>query len=81
MSGLELLDVLHTRHHLPSILITGRGDESAAAEAMRLGAVDYIVKEHGYVAALPCIIEHAHVLAAYAALKVAYARLQEGAGQ
>ena len=80
MSGLELLDVLHTRYHLPGILITGRGDEAAAAQAMRLGAVDYIVKEHGYVSALPCIIEHAHVLAAYAALKVAYARLQEGAG-
>ncbi|HQS99728.1 MAG: hypothetical protein B7Y26_11005 [Hydrogenophilales bacterium 16-64-46] len=81
MSGLELLDQLHSRHHLPSILITGRGDEAAAAQAMRLGAVDYIVKEHGYVSALPCVVEHAHVLAAYAALKVAYARLQEGAGR
>jgi len=81
MSGLELLEQLHTRHHLPSILITGRGDESAAVQAMRLGAVDYIIKEHGYVSALPFVVEHAHVLAAYAALKVAYARLQEGAGQ
>ncbi len=81
MSGLELLDLLNNRHRVPSILITGRGDESADAKAMRLGAVDYIVKEHGYVSALPCVVEHAHVLAAYAALRVAYARLQEGSEQ
>ncbi len=81
MSGLELLEALHTRYKLPSILITGRGDESAAAEAMRLGAVDYIVKEHGYVSALPCVVEHAHVLAAYAALRLAYVRLQDATGQ
>ncbi|MCA1978020.1 MAG: response regulator [Thiobacillus sp.] len=74
MSGLELLDTLRARHALPCILITGRGDEVAAAEAMRLGAVDYVVKEHGYVAALPSLVEHAHVLAAYAALQQACAR-------
>lgn len=74
MSGLELLDSLRTHHALPCVLITGRGDEAVAAEAMRLGAVDYIVKEHGYVSALPCIVEHAHVLAAYAALRLACAR-------
>jgi len=81
MSGLELLEALQQRHKLPSILITGRGDEAAAAEAMRLGAVDYLVKEHGYVSALPCVVEHAHVLAAYAALRLAYARLQGATGQ
>lgn len=80
MSGLELLEALCRRHRIPSILITGRGDEAAAAQAMRLGAVDYIVKEHGYVSALPCIVEHAHVLAAYAALRVAHARLQDAGG-
>lgn len=76
MSGLELLEALQTRYQLPCILITGRGDETAAAQAMSLGAVDYLIKEHGYVAALPCVIEHAHVLAAYSALQLAYARLQ-----
>lgn len=79
MSGLELLEVLRTRYKLPSILITGRGDEVAAAQAMNLGAVDYIIKEHGYVAALPCVIEHAHVLAAYSALRLTCVRIQEGA--
>jgi DNA-binding NtrC family response regulator len=76
MSGLELLEVLQIRYRLPSILITGRGDETAAAQAMNLGAVDYLIKEHGYVSALPCVIEHAHVLAAYSALRLAHARLQ-----
>lgn len=81
MSGLELLETLRAHYRLPGILITGRGDEAAAALAMRLGAADYIVKEHGYVSALPCVIEHAHVLAAYADLRVAHARLQEGVGR
>jgi DNA-binding NtrC family response regulator len=79
MSGLELLEILQSRYKLPCILITGRGDEAAAAQAMSLGAVDYLIKEHGYVAALPCVIEHAHVLAAYSALRLACARLQEDA--
>jgi len=79
MSGLELLESLHARYAFPCILITGRGDEAAAAQAMSLGAVDYIIKDHGYVAALPCVIEHAHVLAAYSALRLDYARLKDGA--
>lgn len=74
MSGLELLAALQTRYRLPSVLITGRGDEAAAAQAMSLGAVDYLIKEHGYVTALPSVIEHAHVLAAYAALRLACAQ-------
>lgn len=79
MSGLDLLEILQTRYKIPSILITGRGDEAAAAQAMHLGAVDYIIKEHGYVAALPCVIEYAHLLSAYSALRLAYARMQDGA--
>lgn len=74
MTGLELLAQLQTRCRIPCMLITGRGDEAAAAQAMHLGAVDYIIKDHGYVAALPCLIEHAHVLSAYAALRLACAR-------
>lgn len=76
MTGLELLAELRQRYRIPCMLITGRGDEAAAAEAMNLGAVDYIIKEHGYVVALPCLIEHAHVLAAYAALRLGCARAE-----
>lgn len=79
MSGLELLEVLKSRYPFPCIVITGRGDEAAAAQAMSLGAVDYLIKEHGYVSALPCVIEYAHVLAAYSALRLAYARLLDNA--
>ena len=78
MSGLELLEKLLGSYQFPCILITGRGDEAIAAQAMSLGAVDYVIKEHGYVAALPCIIEYAHLLSAYSILRQAHARLQEG---
>lgn len=78
MTGLELLESLQAQYKFPCILITGRGDEVAAAKAMGLGAVDYIIKEHGYVAALPCVIEYAHLLAAYSALRLTYARIQDG---
>ena len=81
MTGLELLENLKTQYKFPCILITGRGDESAAAKAMSLGAVDYIIKEHGYVAALPCVIEYAHLLSAYSALRLTYARIQDGITQ
>ena len=69
MTGLELLAAIKARYPLPCILITGRGDEAAAAAAMSLGAVDYIIKDHGYVTALPWVVEHAHVLAAYSDLR------------
>ncbi len=69
MSGLELLPLLQARHGLPCLLITGHGDEAVAAQAMHLGATDYLIKEHGYIAALPHAIEHAHVLVAYTALR------------
>ena len=78
MTGLDLLESLQPRYSIPCILITGGGDEIAAAKAMSLGAVDYIIKEPGYVAALPCIIEYAHLLAAYSALRLTYARIQDG---
>lgn len=80
MTGLELLEHLQAHYAFPCIMITGRGDEAAAARAMNLGAVDYVIKDHGYVAALPCIIEYAHLLAAYSALRLTVARMQEGTG-
>ena len=44
MTGLELLENLKTQYKFTCILITGRGDESAAAKAMSLGALDYIIQ-------------------------------------
>lgn len=75
MTGLELLEKLQSDYTFPCIMITGRGDEAAAARAMNLGAVDYVIKDHGYVAALPCIVEYAHLLAAYSTLRLTHARV------
>ncbi|MFP5418071.1 MAG: response regulator [Gammaproteobacteria bacterium] len=79
VTGLELLERLHSGYPFPCIMITGRGDEVAAARAMNLGAVDYVIKDPGYVAALPCIVEYAHLLAAYSALRQSSARTDEAA--
>jgi PleD family two-component response regulator len=45
-SGLTLLDNIRksVNNHCAVIMITGLGDEQIAAEAMRLGASDYLLK-------------------------------------
>jgi len=46
MTGLEFLRELRLRQlETPVIIVTGRGDERIAVEAMKLGARDYIVKD------------------------------------
>jgi len=45
MSGLDLLEeIKRQRLKTPVIFVTGKGDEKVAVEAMKKGAVDYIVK-------------------------------------
>jgi len=49
MSGLEFLDQLKQRQLetvLPVIMLTGQGDERIAVQAMKRGALDYLVKQH-----------------------------------
>jgi two-component system CheB/CheR fusion protein len=49
ISGLQLLQALReTDKHLPSIMITGRGDVQMAVQAMRAGALDFIEKPVSY---------------------------------
>ena len=43
----------------PVIITTGNGDEKIAVEMMKLGALDYIVKEPNFFDKLPRIIRHA----------------------
>ena len=60
MSGLELLQhILFHGDNLPSIVITGQGDENSAVQAMKLGAYDYIVKDEISQSLLNKTIHHA----------------------
>ncbi|MEH2290438.1 ATP-binding protein [Nostoc sp.] len=49
MSGLELFDRMQQEifeTSVPVIMLTGRGDEEVAVQAMKRGALDYLVKQH-----------------------------------
>lgn len=59
MSGLDLCkELLSKRSPLPLILLTGRGSQELAIEALKAGVNDYIVKEHGqaYLDLLPVVL-------------------------
>jgi PAS domain S-box-containing protein len=61
-NGLDVLRALSVKGPLPpTIVITGRGDEKLAVEAMKLGASDYVVKdrEGDFLDLLPTLIEKA----------------------
>lgn len=45
---------------LPILVVTGHGGDEMAAEALRLGADDYIVKNSGYLFRLPGLLENAY---------------------
>jgi len=58
MSALDLLrELRYAMLDLPLIVITGRGDESAAVAAIKLGAADYIIKREEYLTQLPYVID------------------------
>jgi DNA-binding response OmpR family regulator len=57
MSGINVLQwMLEQKNDTPVILMTGSGSESIAVEAMKLGAYDYIPKEHLELQHLPIVI-------------------------
>lgn len=62
MNALELIKELSQEHglSLPTVLVTGRGDEEMAVQALRLGAADYVVKNPGYLFKLPVVLENAY---------------------
>jgi two-component system cell cycle sensor histidine kinase/response regulator CckA len=51
--GTELLPPSRQERKFPLVLITGYGDENAAVEAMRSGALDYVAKSPEALLALP----------------------------
>ena len=59
-SALDLLRESNYRNlRVPFIVVTARGDEEAAAAALKLGAYDYIVKGDAYLTQLPYAIDNA----------------------
>jgi len=57
-SGLQVLDAIRTRPAPPAvILVTGHGNESLVASALRRGADDYLAKDSALTELLPQILE------------------------
>ncbi len=61
-TGLEVLKTLRVDRglDLPAVLITGQGNDDVAAQAMRMGATDYVVKRDNYLVELPWVLENAY---------------------
>ena len=58
MNGIEFLEALGQKDiDIPVIMITGQGDENVAVRAMKLGAIDYLVKTGDFFTLLPAVIE------------------------
>ena len=57
-SGLDVLDAIRTRPRPPAVvLVTGHGNESLVASALRRGADDYLAKDAALTELLPQILE------------------------
>ena len=59
MDGLELARRIRSERGLdiPVILVTGQGTEELAAQALRLGVDDYVLKSGGYLKGLPVLVD------------------------
>lgn len=58
-TGLDALQDILARVDVPVIFVTGENDSTTAAEAIRRGAQDYIVKMGDYLFAIPTVVEKA----------------------
>jgi two-component system cell cycle response regulator len=56
-SGMELLEDVQARCSTPVIMVTGENVGHIAAEAIRRGATDYVVKVGDYLFTIPLVIE------------------------
>ncbi|MEE4176871.1 MAG: response regulator [Bacteroides sp.] len=57
IQGEELIKQLRKENlDLPFVIITGHGDERTAVEMMKLGALDYMVKDNSFIDLLPSVI-------------------------
>jgi two-component system cell cycle response regulator len=56
-SGMELLEEVRQRCNTPVIMVTGENVGEMAAEAIRRGATDYVVKIGDYLFTIPLVVE------------------------
>jgi two-component system cell cycle sensor histidine kinase/response regulator CckA len=60
LGGLDVISALSAKNALlPTIMVTGQGNEMVAVEALKLGAVDYVVKDVNmkYLDLIPSVID------------------------
>ena len=55
--GTDLLPANREAATFPVVLLTGSGDEQTAVQAMKSGAIDYLVKGPSTLAEMPHIVE------------------------
>ena len=61
MTGLNVLQWMHEQKlDTPSIMLTGAGSENIAVEAMKLGAYDYMRKDHFDRDHFPILVQSVH---------------------
>ncbi len=57
-TGFQVMDLIHqARLNLPIVILTGTGSEEVAAEAIKRGAGDYVIKTTHHIRRLPQVIE------------------------
>jgi two-component system cell cycle response regulator len=56
-TGIDLLERVKARCQTPVILVTGENVGPTAVEAIRRGAMDYVVKFEEYLSAIPLVVE------------------------
>lgn len=73
MSGKQVVEDLAAKgHKAPFIVMTGHGDERLAVDMMKLGALDYVMKDVAFVDLLPSVVGQAiEQLAVQSRLKAA----------
>ncbi len=57
LTGMDLLVRIHQRCETPVIMVTGENVGQIAAEAIRRGAMDYVVKFGDYLFTIPLVVE------------------------
>ncbi len=72
IDALELTRQIHKldRPLIPIVIVTALGSEAIAAQALRLGVADYLVKDDSYLYRLPTVLEFAHTKAQLHAMTV-----------